>query len=71
MGFFELSVMEVGGGGGGGGGHKGLHHNFATLIMKFGTGIKPDVFYTMVTKKFVTSLLLRNCDVRTCILVDL
>ena len=30
------------------------HHNFvviAPMIMKFGKGIKLDVFYTMVTKK--------------------
>ena len=49
--------------GGGGGGHEGPHHNFvviASMIMKFGTGIKLDVFYTMVTQKFATSLLLRN-----------
>ena len=49
------------------------HHNFvviAPIIMKFGTGIKLDVFYTMVTKNVVTSLLLRNYDVITCILVD-
>ena len=29
------------------------HHNFvviAQMIMKFGTGVKLDVFYTMVTK---------------------
>ena len=42
------------------------HHNFvviAPMIMKFGTGIKLDVFYTMVTKKFMTSLLLRDYDV--------
>ena len=48
------------------------HHNFvviAPMIMKFGTGIKLDVFYTMVTK-IVTSLLLHNYDVVTCILVD-
>ena len=35
------------------------HHNFvviAPMIMKFGTGVKLDVFYTMVTK---------NCDVTT------
>ena len=41
--FFEPSVM----GGGGGGGHEGPHHNFvviALMIMKFGTGIKLDVF---------------------------
>ena len=66
MGFFEPSVM-------GGGGHKGPHHNLeviAKIIMKFGTDIKLDVFYTMVTKKFVTSLLLRNYDVITCILDD-
>ena len=44
------------------------HHNFAVvapMIMKFGTGIKLDVLYTMVTKNFVTSLLLRNFDVIT------
>ena len=51
MGFFEPSVM--------GGGHEGPHHNFAAIalmIMKFGTGVKLDVLYTMVTK---------NCDVTT------
>ena len=35
------------------------NHNFvviAPIIIKFGTGIKLDVFYTMVTKEFVTSL---------------
>ena len=51
----------------------GGHHNFvviALMIMKFGTGIKLDVFYTMVTKNFLTSLLLHNHDVITCILVD-
>ena len=48
-------------------------HNFAVIaqmIMKFGTGIKLYVFYTMLTKKFVTSLLLRNYDAITCISVD-
>ena len=47
------------------------HHNFVVIvpmIMKSGTGIKLDVFYTMVAKKFVTSLLLRHYDVITCIL---
>ena len=47
------------------------HYNFvviAPMIMKFGTGIKLDVFYTVVIKTFVTSLLLRNYDVITCIL---
>ena len=65
MGFFEPSVI------GRGGGHEGPHHNFvviAPMIMRFGTAIKPDVFYTMV--KIVTSLLLRNYDVITCILAD-
>ena len=56
----------------GGGGHEGPpNHNFvviAPMIMKFGTGIKLDVFYTVVTRKFVTSLLLRHYDVITCIL---
>ena len=49
------------------------HHNFVVIvlmIMTFGTGIKLDVFYTMVTKKFVTSLLLRNYDVITYISAD-
>ena len=52
------------------GGHEGPHHNFvviAPMIMKFGTGVKLDVFYTMVTKTIVTSLLLRHYDVITCI----
>ena len=45
MGFFEPSVM--------GGGHEAPHPNFvviAQMIMEFGTDIKFDVFYTMVTK---------------------
>ena len=49
------------------------HHNFvaiALMVMKFGTVIKLDALYTMVTKKLVTSLLLRNYDVITCILTD-
>ena len=67
MAFFEPSVM------GGGGAMRALHYNFvviAPMIMKFGTSIKFDVFYTMVTKIFVTSLLLRHYDVITCILAD-
>ena len=44
------------------------HHNFvvvAPMIMKFGTDVKPDVFYTMVAKKVcdvttITSLLRHN-----------
>ena len=58
---------------GGGGGMSVLHHHFvvvALMIMKFGTGIKIDVFYTMVAKTFVTSLLLRNYELITFILVD-
>ena len=53
MGFFETSVM------GGGGGMRAPHHDFvviAPIIMKFGTGIELDVFYTMATK---------TCDVTT------
>ena len=64
MGFFEPSVM---------GGHEDPHHNFvvfALMIMKFGTDVKLDVFYTMVTKEFVKSLLLRHYDVITCILAN-
>ena len=60
------------------GGHEGPHHNFvviAPMIMKFCTDAKLDVFYTMVTKKivtkkFVTTLLLYHYDVITCILAD-
>ena len=70
MGFLEPSVM----GAGGGGGHEGLrHHNFVVItpmIMKFGTGIKVDVCYTMVAKEFATSLLLRDYDIITCILAN-
>ena len=55
-----------------GGGHEGgAHYNFVVIvpmIMKFGTGIKLDVFYTVVTKTFVTSHLLSNYGVITCIL---
>ena len=60
MGFFEPSVM-------------GPHHNFvviAPMIMKFGTGIKLDFFLHNGNRKFVTSLLLHNYDVITCILAD-
>ena len=63
--FLEPSVMR-----GGGGGHEGQHHNFiviALIIMKFGNGVKLDVFYTMVTKNFVKSLLLCRYEVITCI----
>ena len=57
------------------GGHDAAppHRNvivIAPMIMKFGTGMKLDVFYTLVTKKIVTSLLLLNYDVITCILAD-
>ena len=48
------------------------HHNFvviALMTMKFDTGRKLGVFYTMVTK-IVTSLLLRRFDVITCILAE-
>ena len=61
MGFFEPSVI---------GGMRAPHHNFAVIapmIIKFGTGVKLDVFYTMITKEFVTSLLLHHYDVITCI----
>ena len=71
MGFFEPSVMR--GGGGGGGRHNASHHNFVVIdlmIKKFVRGIKLDVFYIMVSKKFVMSLLLRNYDAITCILAD-
>ena len=69
MGFFEQSVIVIGGG--------GMmippHHNFvviALMLMKFGTGMKLDVFYTMETKN-ITSLLLCNYDIMTCTLADM
>ena len=66
MGFF-WTVNYVGGGG-----HEAPHHHFvviAPMIMKFATDVKLDLFYTMVTK-IVTSLLLRDYDVITCILAN-
>ena len=55
MGFFGPSVM-----GGGGGGHEGPLI-IAPMIMKLGTYIKLDLFYTMVTKIcYVTTTELRN-----------
>ena len=54
MGFFEPSVM---------GGMRALHHNFvviALMIIKFGTGIKLDVFCTKNC-----DLINGNCDVTT------
>ena len=56
-----------------GGGQESPHHNFVVIppmIMKFPTGVKLDAFLTMITIKFVTSLLLRHYDVITCILAD-
>ena len=63
MGVFEPSVMW---------GHDPPSYLccIGPMIKKFGTGMKLDVFDTMVTKKFVTLLLLRNYDVITCILAD-
>ena len=49
------------------------HHNFVVIglmIINFGTSVKLDVFYTMVTKEFVTPSLLRHYDVITCILAN-
>ena len=63
MGFFGTVSY-----GRGGGGMRAPNHNFvviALMIMKFGTGVKLDVFYIMATKRFVTSLLLRHYDVST------
>ena len=52
----------------------GPHHDFVVIapkIMKFGTSInKLDVFYTVETKEFVASLLLRNYDVIIFILAN-
>ena len=55
------------------GGMRAPHHNvvvIAPIIMKFSTGVKLDVFYTMVAKKIVTSLLLRHYDIITSILAN-
>ena len=48
MGLFEPLIN-----GGGGGGHEGPHHNIvinAPMIIKFSTGVKRDVFCTVITK---------------------
>ena len=37
------------------------------MIMKFGTAMKVDVFYIMVIKMFMTSIVLRNYGVTACI----
>ena len=66
MGLF-LTVSHVGG-------DDAPNHNFIVIvpmIMKFGTGMKLDVFYTMAINKFVMLLLLRNYDVITCILANM
>ena len=63
-GHFDTSVMGEGGEG-------GMRASIITLLlMKFGTCIKLDVFYIMITKNVVTSPLLRNYNVITCILAD-
>ena len=52
---------------------KGTHHNFvvhAPTIMKLGTDMELDVLHTMVTKHFVTMLLLSNYDAITGIYAD-
>ena len=70
---FFWTVSHWGGGEGEGDDVPSPHHNFvviASVIIKFGTCMKLDVFYTNGNKKFVTSLLLRNYDVITCILAD-
>ena len=55
------------------GGHQVPLHNFVVItlmIMKFDTSIKIDVFYTIVAKKFVISLLSRNYGIIICVLAD-
>ena len=50
----------------GGGMRPPSNHNFVIItqmIMKFGTAVKLDVLYTMVTKQFVMSLPLHLYDV--------
>ena len=63
--FFEPSVM------GGGGAMRAPYNNFviAPMILKFGTGVKLDVFYTVVTK-ICDMTIIRHYDVITCILAD-
>ena len=49
------------------------HHNLivtAPMIIKFGTVMRPDAFYTTVTKNVMTSLLLPIYDVITNILAN-
>ena len=52
---------------------KGTHHNFvvrALMIMKLDTDMELDVLYTVVTKHFVTMLLLSDYDAITGIYAD-
>ena len=52
---------------------KGTHHNFvvhALMILKLGTDMELDVLYTMVTKHFVTMLLLSSYNAITGIYDD-
>ena len=47
------------------------HHNFVVFApVNLGMAMKLDVFYAVVAKGFVTSLLLRNYDVISCTLAD-
>ena len=52
--------------------HDAPYHDFVVntpMIMKFGTDMKLDIFYTMVAKHSdITTL--RNYNVITCILAD-
>ena len=54
------------GGGGGGGGIRVPFHNFVVIV----PNNKFNVFYEIVTKMFVSSLLLCNYGVIICILAD-
>ena len=59
--------------GGGGGGMMSPHHKFVVIVPddhEICRGIKLDIFYTLMSKKFVTSLLLRKYDIITCILAN-
>ena len=66
--FFEPSVM-----GGGGGAHDVPPSQICCYCAddhEICRGIKLDVFYTLMSKKVVMSLLLCNYDIITCILAN-
>ena len=73
LGFFEPSPSVMEGGGGAGGGMIVPNHNFvviAPMILKFGTAMKLEVFYTMAPKNLYRFYYCVSLYVITCILAQ-